>query len=41
MLTGSGAYGLAVFTTLLAAATLAFYPHVIAKHHDDSSNGSG
>jgi putative Mg2+ transporter-C (MgtC) family protein len=36
MLAGTGAYGLAIFTTLLATVTMAFSPRTIAKHPNDN-----
>ncbi|MDD4869761.1 MAG: MgtC/SapB family protein [Kiritimatiellae bacterium] len=35
MLAASGAYGIAVFTTLLATAAMAFSPRTIVKHPDN------
>ena len=37
MMVGSGAYGLAVFCTLLATVTMVFSPRTLIKHHDESS----
>lgn len=37
MLAGSGAYGLAIFTTLLATFTMAFAPRTIARHSDSDN----
>ena len=34
MLTGAGAFGLAIFTTLLATATMALSPRIAVKHPD-------
>jgi len=37
MLSACGAYGLAIFVTLLATATMAFTPRAHGKHDDNSS----
>lgn len=38
MLSGSGAFGLAIVVTLLATITMVFSPHTLAKHPDEHVN---
>lgn len=40
MLSAVGAYGLAIFTTLLATVTMAFSPRAITKSEDEANNQS-